>query len=275
MTSRTTRSGRHARPTRASGDSNTHGRAGRPKPSDDPPAQGVSDLRPFLARYPYLFHVTRRSAIDGIARRGLRSASSLTAGLGRNVQRDENRTEWTDHVDREGSKIWLRWQRLRDPVLHRRLPESISPMAWRRFINGMVFLFPSLKDAEGLRRSPVDAAVDQVILRFRSAALIDAGCALRLCRWNNGFPDRTRPPRQRSYDDYRLAQEWRRGDTVREVTIAGEMPAKHTFRGDTRRLGVAIAQAPYKRGPGTSGPGWSRAAPWPYCTRSTASTASP
>ncbi len=102
-------------------------------------------------------------------------------------------------------------------------------MAWRRFINGMVFLFPSLKDAEGLRRSPVDAAVDQVILRFRSAALIDAGCALRLCRWNNGFPDRTRPHRQRSYDDYRLAQEWRRGDTVREVTIAGEMPANIHF----------------------------------------------
>ncbi len=196
-------------------------------PERDPTgaAAGGGDPRAFVARYPTLFHVTRRSAIDGIARRGLRTAASLAGDPG-----EAQRREWTRCPGPDGAPVWLRWQRLRDQVLEKRLPATITPGQWRRFINTMVFFSPSLADARRLRAFPLDARIDQVILEVRSAALIEAGCALRLCRWNNGFPDRTVPLRQRGYDDYRPVGGWRRGDVVREVTVEGDIPAGVRFR---------------------------------------------
>lgn len=174
----------------------------------------------FADRYPRLFHVTRRSALDGIARHGLRPAATFLEAPGDGA----NRLAWTSCPGPDGREVWLRWQGMRDEVLARRLPPSIEPSQWRGFINTMVFLSPSMKDAEGLRRFPRDEAVDQVILGFETSRLLEAGCALRTCAWNNGYPDRANPPRIRAYADYRPISDWRPGDKVREVTIAGPVP---------------------------------------------------
>ena len=52
---------------------------------------------------------------------------------------------------------------------------------------------------------------------------------MRLCRWNNGFPDRAKPPRIRTIDDYRPAVGWRKGDVCKEVTVAGGIPPSVPF----------------------------------------------
>jgi hypothetical protein len=135
----------------------------------------------FASKFPALFHVTRRSALQGIRKNGLQPPSRLAASQDNNITIDSNRDDWTKIVNIEGAPVWLRWQRLRDHVLRTRLPPTIEPVEWRRFINGMVFFFPSLEKAQHLKRSPADIAVDQVILRFCSTSLIQAGCDLRVC----------------------------------------------------------------------------------------------
>ena len=182
----------------------------------------------FVSKFPSLFHVTRRSALTGIRKNGLQPPSGLASSVG-DTTMNGNRDRWTSLSDLDGSSVWLRWQRLGDHVLRTRLAPAIEPGEWRRFINGMVFLFPFLEKAERLRGSPADAAIDQVILRFRTASLIEAGCLLRICRWNNGYPDRSRPPRLRTFSDYRPIEDWRPGDAVQEATVAGPVPASVPF----------------------------------------------
>jgi hypothetical protein len=186
-------------------------------------AEGARITAKFVNRFPSLFHVTRRSALVGIRRNGLQPPSMLVTAQS-DIAMCRNRDSWTEILNVDGPPVWLRWQRLKDHVLRTRLPQTIEPMAWRRFINGMVFLFPSLEKAQNLKHSPADAAVDQVILRFRSASLIEAGCDVRFCRWNNGYPDRSRPPRLRTVSDYRPVTDWSLGDKVQEVTVAGPIP---------------------------------------------------
>lgn len=94
----------------------------------------------------------------------------------------------------------------------------------------MAFLFPSIKAAARLRGFPADTELDQVIVAFETAALVEAGCDVRFCRWNNGFPDRQRPPRLRSASDYRPIAEWRRGDVVAEVVATEPVPADVPFQ---------------------------------------------
>ena len=160
----------------------------------------------------------------GIRRRGLLPAAKLLAGAGNPATAHANRTAWTPAITADGATAWLRWQRLPDGGLLKRLPQTITPQQWRAFINGMAFLSASLREAERLMRAPADAGIDQVILRYGSEQLMEAGCDLRLCRWNNGFLDRSKPPRQRGIADYTPAADWRKGDTVREVTVAGGIP---------------------------------------------------
>jgi hypothetical protein len=183
----------------------------------------------FVNRFPSLFHVTRRSALAGIRMAGLCPAGLLIAARETDLALDGNRDRWTEVSTFAGPPVWLRWQRMRDHVLVTRLPPTIEPVTWRRFINGMVFLFPSLSHAAHLKSAPADAAIDQVILRFSVASLIEAGCDLRVCRWNNGYPDRSRPPRLRTFGDYRPIADWSPGDTVQEVTIAGVIPTSVPF----------------------------------------------
>ena len=183
----------------------------------------------FIGKYPLLFHVTRRSALNGIRQSGLQSSCMLAPSWGNGDVINANRDCWTEHLDPNGHPVWLRWQRMRDRVLLTRLPSTIDPSQWRRFINGMVFLFPSRSAAEQLRSAPVDSGVDQVILSFETLLLVRAGCDLRVCRWNNGYPDRSRPPRRRAFSDYRPITEWKRGDKVQEVIITDRIPTSVTF----------------------------------------------
>jgi hypothetical protein len=183
----------------------------------------------FAEKFPALFHVTRRSAVEGIKRNGLRSPANLADYLGIEIPININRDTWAKRLDLEGRPIWLRWQRLSDQVLLNRLPPAITPGQWRTFINGLVFLFPSLQDAAKLRNYPKDTGVDQLILKFSTVTLIQAGCDIRVCRWNNGFPDRSRPLRLREFSDYRPVTKWQRGDKVKEVTITHSIQASVPF----------------------------------------------
>ncbi len=183
----------------------------------------------FADRYPALFHVTRASALAGIARHGLRPTGEILAALGLEDTVGSNRDTWTSHTDHDGSPVWLRWQCLRDHVLRSRLPATMEPSVWRRFINSMVFLFPSWTAAERLRCWRGDVGLDQVVLRYPTAALIEAGCELRVCRYNNGFPDRQKVRRLRLFSDYRPIAEWRRGDPIKEITVAGAIPPGVAF----------------------------------------------
>lgn len=132
----------------------------------------------FPRAFPSLFHVTHASAVDSIRANGLRPAASLApadateAILG-------NRPDWTP-VQRPGQTAWLRWQRMLDAPIGARLRPGIPPTAWRLFINHMVFFFGSEVDAQRLRK--VDPERHQVVLRYRTAALLEAGCALLTCR---------------------------------------------------------------------------------------------
>lgn len=189
----------------------------------DAPGLPETGAASFARRFPRLFHVTRRRALASIERHGLRPASAFAPG------EDENRNEWTRRTGPDGEPVWLRWQRLGDHILGRRLPPATSPAEWRRLINSMVFLFPSVDAAERLRGFPADAEFDQVIVALETVALVEAGLEVRVCRWNNGFPDRQRPTRLRAATDYRCLAEWRRGDTVSEVVVRGAIPAGIRF----------------------------------------------
>lgn len=177
----------------------------------------------FARRFPRLFHVTRRSALASIERHGLRPAASFAPG------EDANRDAWTSRTGPDGERVWLRWQRLGDHLLAKRLPPRTVLAEWRRLINSMVFLFPSAEAAERLRGFPADAGLEQVVISFEAVTLLRRGCDVRFCRWNNGFPDRRRPPRLRTASDYRPIADWYRGDIVAEVTIAGSIPAGVPF----------------------------------------------
>ena len=181
----------------------------------------------FAKAFPSLFHVTRSSSLAGIQRSGLLPARSFSAEASANEH--ANREGWAKTVDDTGGIVWLRWQRLQDHILERRLPGSIMPAQWRAFINSMVFLFPSLDAARALTKSPRDEAVEQIILRFETDELLKAGCELKTCRWNNGYPDRSKPARLRTFEDYRPATQWRRGDVCREITVLGAIPSQVPF----------------------------------------------
>lgn len=181
----------------------------------------------FLQAFPALFHVTHASAVDSIRAHGLLPAVSLAPADAAEAIL-ENRPDWT-LVQKSGHTAWLRWQRMPDGPIGARLRPGIEPAAWRLFINHMVFFFGCEADAQRLRN--VDPERSQVVLRYRTAALLEAGCALLTCRFNNGFLDR-RPltdPRLRSFDDYRPAGTWRRGDPLREITAWGGVPADVPF----------------------------------------------
>jgi hypothetical protein len=182
-------------------------------------------MRSFAERFPTLFHVTREDALPSIAAHGLRPANAWAGHAGSSA----NRQSWTQVVDGSNGVVWLRWQRMTDAVLTPRLPSSIQPADWRAFLNSMVFFFPSLAEAEGLKAFPTDRLVKQVVLAYSSAELLQAGCDLRFSRWNSGFPDRARPPRLRSYTDFKPVDAVQTRKDVREVTVVGCVPTSVRF----------------------------------------------
>ena len=183
----------------------------------------------FTAAFPLLYHVTRTSSLAGIRRDGLLPASVFLNHPDTPDKTTPNRDVWTEAPGPDGRAVWLRWQNLRDEPLRKRLPDGITPAEWRRFINGMVFLFTTAAQAQALRAYAKDQAFPQAIIGFRTTELLAAGCDIRVCRWNNGYLDRSRPPRLRTFADYRPAGEWRRGDSVKEVVVVGGIPAQVPF----------------------------------------------
>lgn len=186
----------------------------------------------FAAAFPALFHVTHAAAVVSIRDHGLLPAASLAPSDAAQAVTG-NRSDWTPvpgpGANSFGQIAWLRWQRMPDGPIGARLRPGIQPAAWRLFINSMVFFFGREADAHRLRAADPDR--DQVVLRYPTAALLEAGCALLVCRFNNGYLDR-RPltdPRLRGFGDYRPAGTWRRGDPLREITAWGGVPAGIPF----------------------------------------------
>lgn len=182
----------------------------------------------FASRYPWLFHVTETSALPAIARHGLLSAEALARLLGAGPDLGANRRAWTPLVTPRGTAL-LRRQGMADAALASRLAPGITTTAWRRFINAQVFLFPS--EAAAWRLHDAEPGRDQAVLAAPTAALLEAGCELRFCRFNNGFIDRSPPDRRRlrAFTDFRPIAEWQAGPAagraaLREITVAGAVP---------------------------------------------------
>ena len=182
----------------------------------------------FHACFPTLFHVTDRAALPGIARHVLLSAERLCTVLGIDGDLGRNRGSWRSLATPAGCAS-LRRQGMRDGALRSRLDPSITLEEWRRFINAQVFLCPSRAAALVLRRAEPDR--DQVLLACATAALMEAGCALRFCTFNNGYIDRSPAHRRRlrSHADYRPVSAWAPGTPVREVAIKGAIPLAVRF----------------------------------------------
>ncbi len=185
----------------------------------------------FLRRNPALFHVTHRTAIEGIRRHGLLTAAELAASPEHDAAVTGNRARWTPVPDPSGDAAWLRWQNMPDGPIGTRLHRDVPPSAWRLFINNMVFFFPTAEQAEGLRAASRDRDREQVVLRFGTASLAEAGCALLVCRWNNGYLDRAPPERRRlrAFGDYRPVAAWKRGDPIGEIAAWGGVPSGIPF----------------------------------------------
>jgi hypothetical protein len=177
----------------------------------------------FARRYPALFHVTWREAVDAIRAQGLLSARRLCERHGHDGP-DTLTANRTLRVA-VGPHV-LRRQGMSDTALRPRLDPSITVEAWRSHINGLVFLFAEEAVA---RRLMASESPEQAILGFRTEHLLDIA-DVRVCRFNNGYIDR-RPlsdPRLRTFNDYQPAAEWK-GTPVAEVVVAGAIPPEVAF----------------------------------------------
>ena len=179
----------------------------------------------FEARYPALFHVADRAAVDLIRRDGLLPAQELVARHGGDARwLRSNRDGYCELAP----GVALRRQGMRDGALRPRLDAAIGTDEWRWFINGMAFLFG--REAEASRFVRTEPGREQVVLRYETAAVLRAGVGLRACRFNNGFIDRSpvAMARRRGFDDYRAVAAWA-GQAVREVVAPGGIPAGVPF----------------------------------------------
>ena len=175
----------------------------------------------FADRYPTLFHVTWKDAVESIRSDGVLSAKRL-------CERHDHTADLTANRQRPvtvGPHL-LRRQGMSNEALKPRLDPSITVEAWRSYINGLVFLFPTQAAAQRLAASE---AVEQAILCFRTEHLLSLA-ELRVCRYNNGYTDR-RPltgARRRSFGDYVPIAAWE-GTPVAEVVVQGCIPPGVTF----------------------------------------------
>ncbi len=206
-----------------------------------------AELRPFLC------HVAERSALPSIRRHGLLSAEALCElhGIGvdeRQTLLSANRTAWRRLSHPAQEEAWLRRQFLPEAPLQARLAPGLTPAAWRRFINGHVFLSVSLAAANRLRR--FEAARDQVVLQWRTTDLLGAGLRLNGCRFNNGMIDRSSPGRRRlrSPGDYQDVCGGADPGAVKEVAILHAIPPELQFTVvDVTLTGSGLCALPARR----------------------------
>lgn len=182
----------------------------------------------FATRFPTLFHVTDCAALPGIAQHGLLSAERLHAVLGARGDLGANRKDWCT-LDTPSGRATLRRQGIPDVALRSRLDPDITLDAWRRFINAQVFLCPTRTEAMRLLRAEPSRA--QTIIAFTRSSLLEAGCALRFCPFNNGYIDRSPIHRRRlrHFKDYRQINTWRPGTPIREIVTEGGIPKTVRF----------------------------------------------
>ena len=180
----------------------------------------------FLAKFPQLFHVTDQAALPSIQRRGLLSAAALVQASGLEAARhaallEQNRRHWTTLP----CGASLRLQMMGEVPLRARLDENVETAAWRRFINGMVFFCTTAQRA--WRLHDYEPTRQQIVLQFETASLLETGCALLTCRFNNGAIDRSAEGkrRRRHFADYRDVAAWKRGKPAQEVAIPNLVPA--------------------------------------------------
>lgn len=188
----------------------------------------------FLRRIPALHHVADRTAIPLIRRYGLLSAERLVHLFAVPPHRhaallQENRDNYEILTHPMHGTAWLRRQQMRDEPLRSRLHPGIGLREWRRFINGLVFLSPSLAAAERLRGA--EPGRDQVVLRWRTADVLGAGLPVLWCRFNNGYIDRSGPAnrRLRAREDYRDAAALGPADPVVEAVVPSGLPPTLAF----------------------------------------------
>lgn len=188
----------------------------------------------FVRRVPALFHVADRAAVPSIQRHGLLSAERLAqlfavAPHRRMSLLTENRDNYEAFDHPVHGVAWLRRQQMRDGPLRSRLHPGIELREWRRFINGLVFLSPTLAVAERLRAA--EPGRDQVVLSWRTADVFGAGLPVLWCRYNNGYIDRSGPAKRRlrAREDYQEAELFAPGDLVVEVVVPSGLPAALPF----------------------------------------------
>jgi hypothetical protein len=186
---------------------------------------GVAD---FAERHPLLFHVTDRSSLPSIRRNGLLPSTALCELFGVTPERcaillEDNRDRYELLEHPQHGRAVLRRQLMREAVMATRLAPGLSPAAWRRFINGMVFFVVDARRAARLR--DYDDGRDQVVLVWCTRTIMDAGLELRTCRYNNGMVDRTPAHRRRLRcpDDYVPASRYC-GGPIAEVAATAAVP---------------------------------------------------
>ena len=188
----------------------------------------------FVRRVPALFHVADRVAVPLIHRYGLLSAERLVRLFAVAPHRHaallmENRDNYESFTHPVHGTAWLRRQQMRDGPLRSRLHPGIGLREWRRFINGLVFLSPSLAVADRLRAAEPER--DQVVLCWQTADVFAAGLPVLWCRYNNGYIDRSGPAnrRLRAREDYQDADQLAPGDPLVEVVVPSGLPAMLPF----------------------------------------------
>ncbi|GAC1534349.1 MAG: hypothetical protein NVS3B1_28820 [Marmoricola sp.] len=164
-------------------------RAPAPKSS-----QVASAATRFEQMRPWLFHVTAIENVDGIRRRGLRTASQLAAEAGVGLA----------GVRRE--MLHLAGATVRDqrPIISKSLAGHLDGVTlddWLEILNSRVFLFPDQDRAKALSQTYAKLAQPQAVLVFRTTdVLAAAGDRLEVADRNTGAVPREKgcPCRGRS-----------------------------------------------------------------------------
>jgi hypothetical protein len=168
---------------------------------------------------PKLYHVTSSENVEGIARRGLRTAAQLAAEGGVELAGVRQAVVRT-------SSATIRDQK---PIVTKTLLghlDGITLDEWLAILNGRIFLFPEEDRAGRLARTYADRSLPQAVLAFdTSQVLAAAGDRLEVADRNTGSVPRAKgcPCRGRStFVALSGAPNLRR---IQEVTVVGGLEA--------------------------------------------------
>ncbi|WP_374306738.1 hypothetical protein [Methylocella sp.] len=204
----------------------------------------------FAARRPRLFHVTEEDALEGVARRGLLSASRLLDLFGYEGERRRalERTPRGDFVELGDPRLGRAVLSDNRPLNLKALAaclDGASPEEWLAILNARAFFWASETDAlrhlsarANRGRRKVTLVVDALGLARRH------GARLELCPINSGAT-RRRPARRgpsiftpleaTSFEGWRRLRGGR--DALREVAVRDAVEDLRDFLLEVRRAG--------------------------------------